>query len=215
VLFRSKVIVWFHLKAVPISQQISVTYTTAAQDKVAAAFQSVIQAETKKGEIVNNAQREAQSALIYAAGNVSRALVLDGAIIKRNNLREQDPPDAKAIAAADQTVNDYLLGNSAKGVPPASGAVAKAIASARANASRDISEAAKKARLFGTQVAAYQAAPELYKRRKWLEAYQALGFVRRYLLTGDPTSYDIVYETRQEAALDKVLSEGVEEERGR
>ena len=61
---------------------------------------------------------------------------------------------------------------------------------------------------FGTEVAAYQAAPRLYKHRKTLEVYEGLANVRKYLVVGDTSNVIIQYETAKEAGLDQVLSEG-------
>ena len=182
-----------------------------AADKVAAAFESVVSAETQMAATVYAAQGEAQRILTSAVGSVPRAAALDEAIQAVSNL----DPDSPELADTRQRIDDLLMGNSAKGIAPVSGRAAELIAGARAKASKLISDAAAKARVFGTQVAAYQAAPALYMQRKSLEVYEELEYVRKYLIVGDPSNVIIEYETSKEAGLDQVLSEGVDKERQR
>ena len=87
------------------------------------------------------------------------------------------------------------------------------IAEARADASRLTSFWAAKVRAFATEVAAYQTAPTLYEHRKMLEVYEDLDDVRKFLVIGDPSTVKIVYESQEQGGLDRVLSEGVEQER--
>ncbi len=180
-----------------------------AADKVAAAFEGVVSAETQMSATVHAAQGEAQRILTSAVGNVARATALDEAIQTVNEL----DPDSPELAETRQRIEDLLMGNPAKGTAPVSGRAAELIARARARASRLVSDAAAKARVFGTQVAAYQAAPALYMQRKSLEVYEELEYVRKYLIVGDPSNVIIEYETFREAGLDQVLSEGVQKGR--
>ncbi|UCC29735.1 MAG: hypothetical protein JSU86_16210 [Phycisphaerales bacterium] len=182
-----------------------------AADKVAAAFEGVVSAETQMAATVQAAQGEAQRILTSAVGSVARATALDGAIQAVNELDPQSPE----LVDARQRIEDLLMGNPVNGTAPVSGRAAVLIARARAKASRLVSDAAAKARVFGTQVAAYQAAPALYMQRKSLEVYEELEYVRKYLIVGDPSNVIIEYETFKEAGLDQVLSEGVEKERRR
>ena len=107
------------------------------------------------------------------------------------------------------------MGNPEREIPPLSGEAAAVLADARAAASRSMSIAMTKVRTFGTEVAAYEAAPDLFKRRKQLEVYENLGYIRRYLIACDPKNVIVEYETRQEGALDKVLAEGLDKEKGK
>jgi len=180
-----------------------------AKAKVAASFQAVVSARTSMKAITNAADGEARRILISIAGTEQRAYELDEVLRARDALS----PDSKAYAAAKERVEDLLVGDIKKGVAPISGEAAAMIADARADASGEMSRAAAKSLTFGTQVAAYTAAPLLYKHRKWLETYEQLQDTRKYLIVGDRSNVIIEYETAKEAGLDEVLSEGVREER--
>lgn len=178
-----------------------------AKAQVAQTFQSVIQAQIQQAADVQRAEGEARRILVQSAGTVTRARELDEAINTRNESKESAGSDAEVVAAADQRVQDLLFGNVARGISPPGGAVAQQLANARAKASREISQAAAKVRKFSTEVAAYEAAPKLYLHRKNLAVYENLGFIRRYLIAGNPENVIINYTTQKEAALDQVLAE--------
>lgn len=182
-----------------------------AKDKVAAAFQGVISAETSMGATIHAAEGMAQRILTSVAGTVSRARALDDAIRARDAL----PPSSSQLPEANRRVADLLTGRPEKGIAPISGQAAALIAGARAKASKMVSKAAAKARVFGTQVAAYEASPDLYRQRKALEVYEEEGLrnIRKYLIVGDPSNVIVEYEASKEAGLDQVLSEGVKQER--
>jgi len=176
-----------------------------AKNKVAAAFQGVVSAETSMAALIHAAQGEARRILITLAGREDRALELDAAI----RAREALPPDSPEWEEREQRVQDLLMGDREMGLAPISGEAAVMVANAKAEASERISKAEAKVAAFGTEVAAYQAAPQLYKHRKTLEVYEDLANVRKYLVVGDTSNVIIQYETAKEAGLDQVLSEGV------
>lgn len=178
-----------------------------AEDNVAVAFQSVIQAEAQKAADIFKAQGAAARILADVAGTVGRAEQLDEAIARRNALKKDPAVDAAVLAAANHRVDELLLGDPAKGIMPPGGRAAAIIFDARARASHNISEALNKVRAFATDVAAFQAAPELYMQRKQLSIYEDLGYVRRFLIAGDPSNVIVEYTTIKEAALDKILAE--------
>jgi regulator of protease activity HflC (stomatin/prohibitin superfamily) len=180
-----------------------------AKDNVAASFQAVVSARTSMKAIINAAQGEAVRILTSLAGTQQRAFDLDEAIRVRDALSS----DSKAYAAAEERVEALLAGDAKMGDAPISGEAAAMIADARANASVEMSRAAAKSLTFGTQVAAYTAAPLLYKHRKWLDNYEQLQDTRKYLIVGDRSNVVIEYDTAKAAGLDEVLSEGVQEER--
>jgi len=180
-----------------------------AESGVAKAFQSVVAAQTGMVSMIQAAEGEAQKTLTSLAGTEARARALDEAIRRRESL----PPESSDAAAAQQRVEDLLWGRSEERIAPISGRAAAMIAQARADASDQNSLAASKALAFGTQVAAFQAAPELYLRRKKLEVWGKLGDVRKYLIVGDRSNVIIEHDTARESGLDQVLREGVENER--
>jgi regulator of protease activity HflC (stomatin/prohibitin superfamily) len=183
------------------------------QERVAEAFQGVIGAQIKMAATVHAAVGEAQRILTAVAGTEARAKLLDEAIQARDSLHRSPPEDAQALAEARQRVDDLLLGNPAKGLAPMSGQAAAIIANARGRAREWVGQEAAKLRAFGTEVAAYQAAPKLYVWRKFLETYEGLGHIRKFLIIGNPSEVLVEYETAEQGGLDRVLTEGVEKER--
>ncbi|MGB0714938.1 MAG: SPFH domain-containing protein [Phycisphaerae bacterium] len=182
-----------------------------AKNEVANSFQSVIQAQIQQDADVQRAEGEARRILVRAAGTVTRAKELDAVITEMNELKKQDDADAEVVASLEAKVESLLFGDVGESIAPPGGQVAKQLADARARASRDVSKAAAKVRKFSTEVAAYEAAPELYLHRKHLAVYENLGFIRRYLIAGDPESVLVTYTTQQDAALDQVLAEEEEQ----
>ncbi len=175
-----------------------------AKSNVAAAFQGVVSAETSMAALIHAADGEARRILITLAGTEERAIDLDEAIRARDALT----PGSPQWKEKEQRVQDLLMGNSGADLAPISGEAAVRIATAKAEASERISREAAKVATFGTEVAAYQAAPRLYKHRKTLEVFRNLTNVRKYLIVGDTSNVIIEYETAKEAGLDQVLSEG-------
>jgi len=175
-----------------------------AQGGVAAAFHSKISALTRKTAMINAAHGARRKILVSAVGKENRALILDEAIRQKRALSA----GSEGFEEARERVDNLLMGD-----PNLSGEAARRIANARAKASRKVSDAAAKVQVFGTQVAAYQAAPELYKQRKALEVYEDLDHIRKYLIVGDRSNVIVVIDTAQEAGLDQVLSGGVDRER--
>lgn len=184
-----------------------------AEKGVAKAFQGAIAAQTNMLATINAAMGEAQKTLIAVAGTEARARELDEAIRARDRLRAMPESESTASSEAQQRIEDLLMGNAEKGIPRLNGVAAARIAEARADASRLTSFWAAKVRAFATELAAYQTAPTLYKQRKRLEVYEDIDDVRKFLIIGDPSTVTIVYESQEQGGLDRVLSEGVEQER--
>lgn len=172
---------------------------------VAKEFQAVVAAQTSMAAVINAAHGEARRILISAAGTEAQAIALDKAIRERDDL---DPDSAEGLASRAR-VEELLMGDPARSIAPVSGEAAAAIAQARGAASDQISRAAAKAFMFGTEVAAYRAAPELYKQRKALDVYTSISHIRKYLIVGDRSNVIIEYDVAKEAGLDQILDEGV------
>lgn len=183
------------------------------KEKVADAFQAVVAAQTQMHATINAAMGEAQKKLTAVAGTEARARELDDTIKRRDQVRSDASAKPEAVAETNASVEELLSGNLVKGISPLSGQAAAVIADARATASRWVADAASKVRVFGTEVAAYLAAPALYKERKMLEVYEDLGTVRKYLVIGDPKSVIIEYQTTEEGGLDRVLSDGAKQKK--
>ena len=74
------------------------------------------------------------------------------------------------------------------------------IAEAQAARTISVSDAESKARLFEAEVTAYQAAPSLYKVRKYLEMLErSLELVRKYVVTLDTrkTKLIVIFESEK------------------
>lgn len=182
-----------------------------AKNQVAASFQAAVAAQTNMAATINAARAEARKILTQVAGTQSRADTLDQAIQARDRLQGRPGIDAARLALAQQRVEDLLVGDPAKGLEALGGAAAGLIAEARANASEQINLALAKVRAFGTEVAAYVAAPTLYTQRKALEVYENLETIRKYLIVGNPRDVLIEYQAERVGGLDEVLREGVKD----
>ncbi|MBN4058853.1 hypothetical protein JYU10_00120 [bacterium AH-315-J04] len=180
-----------------------------AEGGVAASFQYVISAETGRAATINTAKGMAQATLIGVAGTVARAKLLDKAIQSRNKHRVDSTTSEALLNESEEHVIDLLMGNPGKGIGPLYGKAASIIAEARSQASRNVSAVAYNARIFSTEVAAYEAAPELYKQRKMLQVYEDIDDVRKYIIVGDTENLIIIYETSEQGGLDRVLTEGL------
>jgi len=183
-----------------------------ARDNVAASFQRVVSAQTNMAATINAAEGEARKILTAVAGTESLAMALDAAIRARDRLRGGGSGDAEGLAEAERQVDELLGGNPAEGKALLSGEAAVIIAGAQSEASSLISGVSAKAGTFKAELAAYEAAPELYMERKKLDVYAGLGGVRKYLIVGDPGSVIIEYAPDLEAGLDQVLTKGLEAE---
>ncbi len=178
-----------------------------AKDDVAQSFLSVVNAQTQRAATIEVAEGEARKKLISVAGTESRAIALNDAIEGRDALRNQEKASPGELAEADHRVEDLLLGNPDKAIPALSGKAAAQMAHAKAESTQRVAQAVAKARGFGTDVAAYMAAPDLFRQRKFLEMYRDLGDVRKYLIVGDPSNVIVEYETSEQGGLDRVLDE--------
>ncbi len=181
-----------------------------AASNVAATFQNAVSAQTNMAALINAAEGEARKILTRVAGTQQRARALDDAIRARNRLQAQDAVDSGDLADAEQAVETLLMGDPDRGIARVSGQAIAVIADARAAASKEVSRAAAKVRTFSTEVAAYRAAPALYKERKRLDMYTDMDHIRKYVILGDPKSVIIEYQTMEQGGLDRVLSEATD-----
>ena len=104
-------------------------------------------------------------------------------------------------------MEDLLVGNAVKRIAPLSGNAAALIEEAKGRATEMVSVASNKARAFATEVAAYEAAPQLYMQRKRLEVYEGISEIRKFLIVGDPSDILLIYNTKEQGGLDAVLKE--------
>ncbi len=173
-----------------------------AAEEVASTYQDVIAAEGGMNAAINAAEGRAETILTAVAGNRDRAAGLYQAILRRDAARAQFSPESPEFAAAQQRVDDLLVGNPEAGIPPLSGMAAARIAEARAAAAWLNSGERAKLAMFAGEVAAYEAAPKLYLQRKQLELYNELDRIRKYLILGDPSKVIIEYENVEPTQID-------------
>ncbi len=175
------------------------------EDNVAAAFQQVISAEQKKDATIEAARGQAQQIKSQVAGSVERADVLDAAILEMDRLAAEPNASADEVAAARQRVDDLLLGNAELDIEPMSGQAAAEIADAQAAQTVAVARALSRQQLFEADLAAYQAAPRLYKTRKYLDMWQRVtANIRKTVVVADPqkTNLILILEGEKETILD-------------
>ncbi|MCP4248411.1 MAG: hypothetical protein GY778_15295 [bacterium] len=171
-----------------------------AKEGVAKAFQDVVAAERIKQATIVRARGQADIIKTKVAGSVGRADLLDEAIREMDRLASTQDTDPEALAAARQRVDDLLLGNPATGSGRMGGQVVADLAEAEAARTALLSEAESKRRVFANELAAYQAAPKLYRMRKYLEVLQrSVAGIRKFVLVGDRTQTDLIIEIETES----------------
>ena len=171
---------------------------------VAKAFQEVVKAELEKDASIENARGIAEQLLTTQAGSRSRALLLDQAIIARDTLAQDPGASAEARAAAKKRVSDLLEGTLDKRIAPTGGRSAKQIAQARTRVQADITRAKRALALFSAELVAYQAAPRLYKVRKYLDMLQrSVERIRKYIIVAGPNKKIIIeFEKEEKGTID-------------
>ncbi len=173
-------------------------------DDVAKSFQDVVKAEIEKETHIQNAHGEAEKTLTAVAGSRSRAKLLDAAILERDRLAQMANPDPDAVAEANERVHDLLTGAPEKSIPPAGGEAAEKIARVTARVQKKLTQAKRDLALFNAEVTAYEAAPELYKQRKYLGMLQeATAMIRKYVVVVDPSKRVlIIYDKESKGTID-------------
>jgi len=176
-----------------------------SEDEVARAFQDVVSAEKRMEAAVQTARGEAKLIKTNTAGSVERADLLNQAIQEMEATLDSPEAGPQERAAAQERVEELLMGNLARGIRPLSGLAAAGIAEAEAAGARQLTIARSKERVFQNELAAYQAAPELYCMRKYLEVLiRAVEGIRKYVVVVDKTVTDlvIIFETEKPSLLD-------------
>jgi regulator of protease activity HflC (stomatin/prohibitin superfamily) len=175
------------------------------EDGVAAAFQGVVSAESAKDATIEAARGEAQQIKSQVAGSVERADRLDAAIREMNRLAAGKQAGDDELAAAEQRVEDLLMGNKSDGIDPTSGEAAAQIARAQAARTVAVARARSRQRLFANELRTCQAAPRLYRMRKYLAMWsEVTADIRKYVVVADPekTELILILEGEKETILD-------------
>jgi regulator of protease activity HflC (stomatin/prohibitin superfamily) len=163
------------------------------EEGVAAAFQNVVAAEIKKEASIEAARGKAQQVKSQVAGSVERADLLDARIVEIDELEAGGQATQEELAAAQQRVDELLMGDEAAGVSPMSGEAAAEIARAEANRTIGLSVARSRQTLFANELQAHEAAPRLYEMRKYLEMLTEVArAIRKIVVLGDADETDLI-----------------------
>lgn len=151
--------------------------------ETAEAFQAVIGAESKRTASVRSAKADRDKRLAEVAGDVTRAEDLTEAIRRLNELEAgSDVPKAELENARDR-VQRMFFGDSKLGVRPVGGLAANRMAEARAIRWRIENQSAGQAIGFVHEMTTKNAAPKVYRMRKYLEMLaDATAGIRKYIL---------------------------------
>jgi regulator of protease activity HflC (stomatin/prohibitin superfamily) len=173
-------------------------------DTVARAFQDVVKAEREKDNAIANARGMAEEILTEAAGSSARAMILDEAIRARDQLAADRNASPEALKEAEARVALLLEGSVQDNLPPTGGEAATRLAHARAEMLRQLTETRRAQALFAAERIGYEAAPQLYRTRKYLEMLQnAVQNVRKYVvLPGPDTKVITIYEKPERGTID-------------
>ena len=97
------------------------------------------------------------------------------------------------------------MGNKSNGIDPTSGEAAAQIARAQAARTVAVARARSRQRLFANELRTYQAAPRLYRMRKYLAMWREVtADIRKYVVVADPekTELILILEGEKETILD-------------
>jgi regulator of protease activity HflC (stomatin/prohibitin superfamily) len=171
---------------------------------VSKSFHDVVSAERERGNLIEMARGQAERVLTEVAGSWDRAMMLDEAIVGMDRLAQDPTVSPQDLRAAEDRVEALLVGDPEQGITPTGGRAAKLIAEAQAESRTDITEQETKLRLFEAELAAFQAAPRLYKIRKYLEMLtRSLTDARKYILVARPETRIIIeYEKEDKGTIE-------------
>lgn len=172
--------------------------------EVAKTFQDVVKAESEKENMIVDARSQAAELLTETAGSVTRATELANAIEHQDQLALSPDADAEAVAAAVAKVETLLFGDPAQDIGPAGGKTAMRLADAQAETRGMVSHAESQFIGFQAEVVAYQAAPRLYKVRKYLEMLRAsVQDIRKYVMVVGPEKKVIIeFEKKDQGTIE-------------
>ena len=117
---------------------------------------------------------------------------------------DPSPVSADEMAAAQQRVDELLFGPLDKSTPPAGGQAAKRLAEAKTRVLEQITEVKRNLTLFNAELVAFEAAPQVYKVRKYLDTLQrSVQAIRKYIVVVDPAKRVIVeYEKEEKGTIE-------------
>jgi regulator of protease activity HflC (stomatin/prohibitin superfamily) len=145
---------------------------------VSRAFHAQIGAMQERETLIQRARKDAVEKLARVAGSVEFSQQIDAEIRGLDALRTAGKADSAAVTAAEGRINELLS--------DARGEAAEMLHAARAYRwKRVIGERADGERFAG-ELLAFQASPEYYRTRRFLEVLaEGLASRRKYVITGD------------------------------
>ena len=145
---------------------------------VSRAFHAQIGAMQERETLIQRARKDAVEKLARVAGSVEFSQQIDAEIRGLDALRTAGNADSAAVTAAEGRINELLS--------DARGEAAEMLHAARAYRwKRVIGERADGERFAG-ELLAFQASPEYYRTRRFLEVLaEGLASRRKYVITGD------------------------------
>jgi modulator of FtsH protease HflK len=151
--------------------------------ETAEAFQDVIGAESKRTAAERSAKADSNRRLSEAAGDVTRAEQLNEAVRQLNELEAgKDVSETQRQAARDR-VNKLFFGDEKAGLRPVGGMAAMKMAQARAKRWVLENRAQGQATAFIQEMATKNAAPKVYRIRKYMEMLaDSTAGIRKYIV---------------------------------
>ena len=181
----------------------------------AAGFQDLPLAMQQRDQVVARAERNRNSMFTAIVGDPSIVPdiessidAVDDARLERDRLLREHGKSDQATADADKKLLERVMATEALLVK-GGGQAASIVDSAERDRWVEIMEKRSQARRVQSQVAAYHAAPELYKQRAIMQAYvRRLSGLRKYIVGIPPERMNVNVELRDLAAPNTIF-EGV------
>jgi len=178
-------------------------------------FQEVIGAEQKKTATIRSAWVDYNKRLTEVAGDVHQAEQLAETIRRMDKLefpQGQSTDSNQEFQEAQKQVHDLFFGNESEGIEPVSGEAARLIAEARAKRWNLENDEHGRAQKFLQEMAMKNAAPKVYRVRKYLQMLtESLSNIRKYVIATDgqvkPTTFQLNIQDPMGASLDAILEE--------
>ena len=185
----------------------------------AAGFQDLPLAMQQRDQVVARAERNRNSLFTAVVGDpgmvdaiVSSIDAVDDARLERDRLLREHGKDDPATAEASQKLLDRVMETEALLVK-GGGQAATIVDSAERDRWVEIMEKRSQAGRVQSQVAAYHAAPELYKQRAIMQAYvRRLSGLRKYIVGIPPERMNVNVELRDLAAPNTIFEGVLDEE---
>lgn len=151
--------------------------------ETAESFQAVIGAESKRTASIRSAKADRDKRLAEVAGDVTRAENLNDAIRRLNELEASGKAAGDQLQEARDRVQRMFFGDAKQGIRPVGGLAANRMAEARAVRWRIENQSAGQAIGFVHEMTTRNAAPKVYRMRKYLEMLaEATAGIRKYVL---------------------------------